>query len=88
MVIIAEGESTVLIEGENGMSKELFARAVHEPSPRQNGPSVVVNCGALPDTLLAPGLLRYKKGAFTDASGISQAGSNSPSEGSSSWMRS
>ena len=64
---IASSDTTLLIEGDSGTGKELFAKAIHNLSARKNKPFVVVNCGAIPDTLLESELFGYKSGAFTDA---------------------
>jgi transcriptional regulator of aroF, aroG, tyrA and aromatic amino acid transport len=65
--MIAKGESTVLLRGETGTGKEMFARAIHEASPRATRMFVPINCAAIPDHLLESELFGYEEGAFSGA---------------------
>ncbi|WP_320175436.1 sigma-54 dependent transcriptional regulator [Maridesulfovibrio sp.] len=63
----AASESSILINGETGTGKELFARAIHKNSKRRNKPFIVVDCAALPDTLAENLLFGHERGAYTSA---------------------
>jgi two-component system response regulator GlrR len=64
---VARSRMTVLLSGETGTGKELFARAIHYISPRKGHPFIPVNCGGLPDHLLENELFGHVRGAYTDA---------------------
>lgn len=64
---VASVNSTVLLNGESGVGKEVFAHALHDFSQRRHGPFVRINCGAIPENLIESELFGYERGAFTGA---------------------
>ncbi|MFC7365173.1 MULTISPECIES: sigma-54 interaction domain-containing protein [Bhargavaea] len=71
---VAKTDATILIQGESGVGKELFAQGIHEASSRKDKPFIAVNCGAIPEALFESEFFGYEKGAFTGADKNGKAG--------------
>ncbi len=77
----ARTDLPILVCGETGTGKELFAHAIHAASARSSGPFVAVNCGAIPTELIASELFGYAKGAFTGANSAGMRGKFEQADG-------
>lgn len=64
---VAKSDSAILLRGESGTGKDLFARAIHNSSHRKDAPFIAINCASIPDSLLESELFGYEEGAFTGA---------------------
>lgn len=64
---MAANNGSIILEGDSGVGKEMFAQAIHNASPRKNAAFVAINCAALPETLLESELFGYTEGSFTGA---------------------
>ncbi|WP_432807546.1 sigma-54 interaction domain-containing protein [Pseudobacillus badius] len=71
---VAKTDATVLLQGESGVGKELFAQGIHEASLRQEKPFIPINCGAIPEALFESEFFGYEKGSFTGAYKDGKAG--------------
>ncbi len=71
---VAKTDATVLIQGESGVGKELFAQGIHEASLRKDQPFIPINCGAIPEALFESEFFGYEKGSFTGAHKDGKAG--------------
>jgi PAS domain S-box-containing protein len=71
---VAKTDATILITGESGVGKELFAQAIHEAGPRSKQPFIPINCGAIPAALFESELFGYESGAYTGAAKGGKAG--------------
>lgn len=74
VMMTAKSNSNVLITGDRGTGKEMFAKAIHFASSRSEGPFITVNCGAIPENMLENELFGYERGAFAGAGEVGRAG--------------